>query len=341
MNLIAIAPKDYDRLKYLEFNRDIDENQVDKLRDSLRQFGFLMPIAVREHRGSWEIFDGQHRAIAGVREGMVIPAVVIPDLQKKQLPAAIAKLNTTQSRWTLMDYQKLYAKMELEQYLYLEEFMDEYTVNLLPSIYLWRPDPLKALVENKGANKDFKAGRWAKNPEREKEHNTLMKLYLEVGYAITRDGYNRSATFNEAILMFILHPKFDREKFMTNFERHGLDLDQCHSCEEYLAALAVTYNKTKAGALTFDYQIAIDGSVVTCQDEADAIRKEYVDMEEFADFSPYSLATIRISGKTLQPNSGIPDVKWGRRKYWRRKPAIEFAMRQRERKQSYNNPAYR
>ena len=53
--------KDWERLNFLEDNRDTDDGDVKRLAESIKKNGQLQPIVINE---KWQICEGQHRVRA-------------------------------------------------------------------------------------------------------------------------------------------------------------------------------------------------------------------------------------------------------------------------------------
>jgi hypothetical protein len=94
---------DYEKFKLLSLNRKLDRNQINKIKRSITNNGYIgNPILVNS---DFEIFDGQHRFMALKEMGIEIPYEVVPNDYD-----AIVDLNTTHKNWTLNDYVNYYCE---------------------------------------------------------------------------------------------------------------------------------------------------------------------------------------------------------------------------------------
>ena len=62
--------RNYDRFKFVESNRDINDNNVNKIEQSILEIGIQVPIVVNDN---YEIIEGQHRFVALRRNKLVVP----------------------------------------------------------------------------------------------------------------------------------------------------------------------------------------------------------------------------------------------------------------------------
>ena len=94
---------DYEKFKLLDYNRDLNRNQINKIKDSIARNGYLQsnPIIVDQ---DMNIVDGQHRFIACQEMGLPIFYEIVEDGTE-----LIIDLNTTQKKWNMGDYINYYA----------------------------------------------------------------------------------------------------------------------------------------------------------------------------------------------------------------------------------------
>lgn len=114
---------DYDTFRFEVVNRNIDENQVNRLKKILKENGsFISPIVVAKDR---TIIDGQHRYYALKELGL--PVRFILGEETGDLQQDIIKTNNMRKNWSFTDYLEAYAQMN-ENYrqalMIVEEFKD-------------------------------------------------------------------------------------------------------------------------------------------------------------------------------------------------------------------------
>ncbi len=327
MELNFITPEDYDMISLIDFNREVDRAHVDELKESIKEFGLLMPALLREREGKFEVIDLQHRVVGAMELGLEIPYVLANHLTLEQLPHAIARLNSTSKKWTLLDYFQLYKKMDVPAYVELQKFMDKSHLSLRCSLYLWTAyNPLSAIINASNDWRPFTKGRFQKNKSSLDNITQVMNNFYRLKNIVGEDESTKNSAFSDSLLKVILHPDYDHQRMVANLERHPDDFEHFFTQDQNFDAITFVYNRTKAGSLSFDYQIALDGTVCFSENEAYKIRRQYVNLEEYAEMVGFVHSYVRGSLKK-QPNKGVPDFVKGRRKYWKLSTATKWATK--------------
>lgn len=115
------ATTDYSKFKFVEWNRMIKLDHVEKMMESLKNGMYSIPILVDE---TYRVLDGQHRLIACQKLG--IPILYTIEKSKHESKQIILALNTRTKVWSLMDYINAYAKAGYEHYQKAIDFIKEY-----------------------------------------------------------------------------------------------------------------------------------------------------------------------------------------------------------------------
>lgn len=112
---------DYSCFKYIEGNREVKENKVRELQQSMRMFGFVpgRPIIVNKNMF---IIDGQHRWEAGQREKIWVDYIIVDTEDESALLHA---LNCNQHTWSPNDYIHSWVVTKHPAYVALQKFMVE------------------------------------------------------------------------------------------------------------------------------------------------------------------------------------------------------------------------
>lgn len=100
-------------LKLMEANRDIQQGQVARLTDSIRENGYCKSMPIIADPDGY-IIDGQHRYLACKALGVEPPIVIEKNFD------IVPLLNSTQMSWTLRDFVKFYAEKGYEDYIILQ-----------------------------------------------------------------------------------------------------------------------------------------------------------------------------------------------------------------------------
>lgn len=90
--------KAYDKFKFIESNRDINEPNLRKIEESILKIGIQVPIVVND---SYEIIEGQHRFIALRKNNLVVPYIV----SSRATESNIDGLQESR-KWTAIDFCK-------------------------------------------------------------------------------------------------------------------------------------------------------------------------------------------------------------------------------------------
>jgi hypothetical protein len=106
---------DFEKFESLKWNRLPNELRVKRLEDSIRRYGFVLPIMVTP---DFKILDGQHRwtAARNIKHKLLY---MIIDVPKTSIPSLVIDLNTTSHSWILLDYVKAYSEIGVESYVWL------------------------------------------------------------------------------------------------------------------------------------------------------------------------------------------------------------------------------
>lgn len=117
--------KDYQFFKFRKENRELSEQNVLKLVNSIKDFGFIEGRDVLVDEEGF-VIDGQHRVEACKRLGIEIPyQVANGDFMKKTIA-----LNACQKPWTLEDYVNSYSKQGVDFYRKLVKFNEKYNLGI-------------------------------------------------------------------------------------------------------------------------------------------------------------------------------------------------------------------
>lgn len=122
--------KDYNLFKTFNYNREVDEKRTLKISQSIKEFGFCVPILVVKTEDFYFIVDGQHRFIAGKIIEETIPYIVINSVPEDRIPYFISALNSPQKAWTGKNFFNMWLGLRKEGFLEIENFMQKYKFDL-------------------------------------------------------------------------------------------------------------------------------------------------------------------------------------------------------------------
>jgi hypothetical protein len=112
---------DYARFVILAGNRKPNDIHVKRLSNSFKKNYLFSPILINE---KWQIIDGQHRFLAAKELGLPIYYIIVPGYGLNEVQI----LNTNSSNWKKEDYLKAYCDLGVENYLKMNQFMQEFVL---------------------------------------------------------------------------------------------------------------------------------------------------------------------------------------------------------------------
>lgn len=110
---------DYEDFNFLEENRDISKNHVNRLKESINEGYTFPPIIVDKHMN---VVDGQHRLKAHEEVSAPVQFIIQADMKENTLQ----KANSDVVKWTTPQHVEYHIKQGNENYEKLKEFK-EYT----------------------------------------------------------------------------------------------------------------------------------------------------------------------------------------------------------------------
>lgn len=99
---------------FFEYNRELDNNNINKLMESIKERGQLVPIMVTKDN---YIIDGQHRYIALQQLGMDIIYVVCPNYEIED----VDRINNVRKSWNAMNRIR---SLAIRKYPEFEDLLD-------------------------------------------------------------------------------------------------------------------------------------------------------------------------------------------------------------------------
>lgn len=202
---------DYDKFKKNPSNRDLDENNLRKIINSIRTRNMLefRPILVNS---KMEVIDGQHRLEAAKRLG--IP--VFYQQQKEMEQIDILLLNVNQKSWVANDYLNYYISQKNDNYRQLFEFMQKNEINLQIALGLiFRTSSTMHLEYKK-----FKEGKFEfpMGADLESVNDLWFKIQSTIGVLREKIMGNKkhigSIKMIQALISLFQNPRVDFEAFI-------------------------------------------------------------------------------------------------------------------------------
>ena len=225
-NLAIFKTQDYSLFKKLNGNRELDDNHLKKIMNSMSKKYLPIPVIVNE---KFEIIDGQHRIESCKRLKYPINYLVINGSELED----VKLLNTNSKQWSLKDYLNTYCQTGKQTYLNIRDFIDEYGFSIVDSITM-----LSNTKTNRGIDQvKFKLGIY-EIKDINKARETADKM-LEVKPYFDR---YRSRSFFLAMSELFHNKNYNHKKFIQKLSVYPTKLKFCSNKYDYLKNIEDIYN---------------------------------------------------------------------------------------------------
>ena len=209
--------------------RDINNNSVKSIMESMREHGIISAVSVRKSNtqpGKYETFDGQHTITACKRLRLPVVYNEFRDVSNK----AMISLNGKSKKWAMGDYLKFGVTDGIEDYI------------MLNKIYNAEKLPLTALIMMYGggyANNPFKELKWRALTV-PRGHNILKYIKeIETTFNIKHVRFSR---FIWGFGRVIDSGKYDHNRMMYQLNKCSNLLTKQANPEDYTANIEMVYN---------------------------------------------------------------------------------------------------
>ena len=209
--------------------RDIDNNSIKAIMESMKEHGIISAVSVRKsskHKGKYETFDGQHTIVACRRLNLPVLFNEFENVNNK----AIIALNSSSRKWTMKAHLKFGVTDGIKDYVFLDK------------LYRKERIPLTALIMMYGGaygNMSFKVLKW-------------KALTIDRGNKILRYIKDIETTFNIKHVRFarfiwgfgrvIDSGKYDHNRMMYQLSKCSSMLTKQADPDGYKANIEMVYN---------------------------------------------------------------------------------------------------
>lgn len=126
---VVYMTMDYNQFKRLVGNRDVTIRRKNRIKESIRNFGYILnPIVVNENM---EIIDGQGRFEALRDLALPVYYVIADGAGVKECVA----MNINMSNWKVIDYVNSYAELGNENYIRYKKLIEEHEDLTVDEVY--------------------------------------------------------------------------------------------------------------------------------------------------------------------------------------------------------------
>lgn len=224
---VVHSTTNYDQFGYLEANRPIDWNHVERLYDAINTNNMLAtyPIVVNKDN---MVMDGQHRLEAA--RALEVPIYYVVSNSVDVLDIAIANANS--KSWTSTDYLHHYCKMGSKEYMKVRDYIDRY-----PFITVSSALGIMASYQTMSTHHSFRRGDYVVNRPRfaEKVAQAIESLKPYI------DFYGQ-VKLQKAITNLMLNPSYEHSRFLAKMEYLSNRMTKCADTESYIELIEDIYN---------------------------------------------------------------------------------------------------
>ena len=226
----------HSKFTLLDNNRDIDQNHVETLIDSIKRKGQLMPIIVNE---KLEVHEGQHRLKAC--EELRVPIGYVVHLNAKSKDISV--MNNSQKPWKNKDYLKHYSHKSHynnSEYRKIESFIDKYPLPFHTAIMLLSGVryTTTARSRDRGSMPSFRNGTF-EVVNLNAACTTAEQLINLKSFVPHLVAVNR---FCLAFIKLSMLNDFNVELAYKQIEKNSNHFDRCNNQEDWYQAMISAYN---------------------------------------------------------------------------------------------------
>jgi|SaaInl3SG_22_DNA_1037383.scaffolds.fasta_scaffold05685_10 hypothetical protein len=222
----VLKTKDYDQFSFIDGNRDINKENLTRIKQSMVEKYIPVPIIVNDR---YEIIDGQHRFLAAKSLSLAIHFIVIPKLKLED----VQRLNTNSSNWGNKQYLQSYCKRGYRDYLLFRDFQEETGHSYNSSIALLT----NSLARTGQHKRDFDKGLF-KVTDLDGAYSQAKKL-ADIGQFF--EDY-KQGSFVYCMLRLFRNKKYNHKIFLRKLELQPTGLKKEATMQKYLEAVEKVYN---------------------------------------------------------------------------------------------------
>jgi hypothetical protein len=221
--------KDYKLFHIHEENRPQDLAKHRDLERSMQEYGFIPSyhiICRRDEKGRLWVADGQHRLAFAIKLGLPV------HWTEEETDFNIAKVNSTQVKWTPLDYVTNFSERGSEDYTKLLAFKEEYGIPLTTAATILAGTTTFHNITNAFYSGEFKIKDEAWGRTVAGLYTSLIRLQKEL----------KGNLFLSACMSITRVPAFSPKRMLQGAERARQELVCYGTRDAYLNMLEAVYN---------------------------------------------------------------------------------------------------
>ena len=238
----------HDLFTFMENNREVDFNNVNKIKESIKQYGFLnQPILVSK---DFQIVDGQHRYLAWKSlDSKVRPKIkFMIETSETEIEQLCKITNVISKPWKDIDFVKFYAKSNIENNKDYQTILNvlDYCSEKKIKVTVMFVVSLLSKTDNSEMLKSVKEGNFKCKNTEDFAKGMVDKLskFKEVLYAkeLSKPVFNHKP-FRMALIRALKTEGLDEKRLLQKINL--TPFTRCVTTNEYLCEMEARYNKGK------------------------------------------------------------------------------------------------
>lgn len=226
---------DYSLFKTLQGNREIKDQRVEKIKDSIGKVGYVPnPIIINEKR---EVIDGQGRLQALKELGLPVYFLSVKGIGIKECIA----MNINQKNWQTSDYIFSYVKQGNENYKRLALLSNEF--NTLENSVIF--------AVAKGSNRQWsggyttvvQSGQFKLSPERYEKSVKVLEYVSKFIPYIKNKIQGRTTNLYLSIAFCYENVEFDTDRLLKQFSKKYHTIPPISNIKDAMASIERIYNQ--------------------------------------------------------------------------------------------------
>lgn len=228
------STRDYSKFKLIDSNREINENNLRRIKESFNEAYLMTIVIVNEN---FEIIDGQHRFNAAKENGNPVYYTIAYGYGIRE----VQLYNTSSKNWNRKDFLQCYVSEGKPAYEELDEFMKTFpdlgiqvSTRILSGVSRGHNNVVNGV---KMHNKDFEKGNLRIKNATKAYINARKIMDFKEFYS----GFTRT-TFASALLPLFDNKVYDHKRMLAKLKVSPIRLDDCSNVEQYRLLLQKIYN---------------------------------------------------------------------------------------------------
>lgn len=232
-----------DNIKLSAANRDVNQKQVDKLKESIRQRGYIKGLPILVEQDGY-IVDGQHRFLACKQLGIEATIIEVSSFDLAPI------INSMQSRWSLQDYVKYYAEKNIEDYIILERICKSKNISVSTAAAIITGKWASKSSIKKGERNPIKEGVFRIPDKSDKGLAKLDRKIEAIMHLISVLHLPKTDRLVLAVTRLSNDSNFSFKIMLSKIEYQRARIYRCSTIQEYMQMLANIYNNKNSKKVT-------------------------------------------------------------------------------------------